>query len=121
MVQAMATGGPMIANGQIRAIGVAAERRMPELPDAPTLREQGVDLLASFWWGVLGPAGIPAEMAERLHTALQAAMGSEAVTARLQSLGLERLRLGPAAFRDMLASETARWREVVQTAGIRPE
>jgi tripartite-type tricarboxylate transporter receptor subunit TctC len=121
MIQAMATAGPMITNGQIRAIGVAAERRTPELPDAPTLREQGVDLVASFWWGVLGPAGLPTEMTERLHMALQAAMGSEAVTARLPSLGLERQQLGPAAFRAMLASETARWREVVQTAGIKPE
>jgi tripartite-type tricarboxylate transporter receptor subunit TctC len=120
-IQAMATGGPMIANGQIRAIGVAAAQRMPELPDAPTLREQGVDLLASFWWGVLGPVGIPPESAERLHAALQSAMESEAVKARLPALGLGRLRLGPVAFREMLAAETARWREVVQTAGIRPE
>ncbi|HEV7268968.1 MAG TPA: tripartite tricarboxylate transporter substrate-binding protein [Falsiroseomonas sp.] len=121
MIQALATGGPMIANGQMRAIGVAAERRMAALPDVPTLREQGVDLLASFWWGLLGPVGIPAEMAERLHVATQAAMGSEPVAARLPALGLDRLRLGPAEFREMLASETARWREVVREAGIRPE
>jgi tripartite-type tricarboxylate transporter receptor subunit TctC len=121
MIQALATGGPMIANGQMRAIGVAAESRMAALPDVPTLREQGVDLLASFWWGILGPVGIPDEMAERMHVAIQAAMGSEAVADRLPSLGLDRLRLGPAAFREMLASETARWREVVHAAGIKPE
>jgi tripartite-type tricarboxylate transporter receptor subunit TctC len=121
MIQAMATGGPLISSGQMRAIGVAAEARMAALPDTPTLREQGVDLLASFWWGILAPPGLAADQATRIHNAAQAAMGSEAVTSRLASLGLERLRLGPAEFKAFLASETARWREVVQTAGIKPE
>ncbi|MGG5823391.1 Bug family tripartite tricarboxylate transporter substrate binding protein [Falsiroseomonas sp. HW251] len=120
-VQAMATGGQVVSSGQVRVIGVAAERRIPELPDAPTLREQGVDLLASFWWGILGPKGMPDDLVDRTYRAAQAAMGSEAVTARLPSLGLERLQLGPADFTRFLAAETARWREVVQTAGIKPE
>jgi tripartite-type tricarboxylate transporter receptor subunit TctC len=60
-------------------------------------------------------------MAPRLHAAIQAAMGSPAVLARLPVLGVERMSLDPEAFRTMLASETQRWREVVQTAGIRPE
>jgi tripartite-type tricarboxylate transporter receptor subunit TctC len=120
-VQAMATGGQVVSSGQVRVIGVAAERRIPELPDAPTLREQGVDLLASFWWGILGPKGMPEEMVDRTHRAAQAAMGSEAVRARLPALGLARLTLGPAEFTRFLASETTRWRDVVQTAGIKPE
>jgi len=120
-VQAMATGGPMIASGQIRAIGVAAEARSAQLPETPTFREQGVELLASFWWGLLAPPGLPDAQAQRLHAAAQAAMSSEAVTARMPALGLERLQLGPAEFRAMLARDTARWREVVQAAGIKPE
>jgi tripartite-type tricarboxylate transporter receptor subunit TctC len=120
-VQAMATGGQVVSSGQVRVIGVAAERRIPELPDAPTLREQGVDLLASFWWGILGPKGMPDDLVDRTFRAAQAAMASEAVRARLPALGLERLTLGPADFTRFLASETNRWREVVQTAGIKPE
>jgi tripartite-type tricarboxylate transporter receptor subunit TctC len=120
-VQAMATGGQVVTSGQVRVIGVAAAQRIPELPDAPTLREQGVDLLASFWWGILGPKGMPDEMAGRIHQAAQTAMGSEAVASRLPNLGLARLTLGPAEFTRFLASETVRWREVVQTAGIKPE
>jgi tripartite-type tricarboxylate transporter receptor subunit TctC len=120
-VQAMATGGQVVSSGQVRVIGVAAERRIPELPDAPTLREQGVDLLASFWWGILGPKGMPDDLVERTYRAAQAAMGSEAVAARLPGLGVARLNLGPADFTRFLASETSRWRDVVQTAGIRPE
>ncbi|MEO3473666.1 tripartite tricarboxylate transporter substrate binding protein [Roseomonas sp. CAU 1739] len=121
MIQAMATAAPLITGGQMRVVGVAAERRMADLPDAPTLREQGIDLVSAFWWGALGPPGMPGPLVEALSTALQAAMASEAVASRLPALGLERLALGPAAFREMLAAETARWRDVVQTAGIKPE
>ena len=57
----------------------------------------------------------------QLVTTINAAMDSEAMTARLPALGLDRLRLSPAEFRDMLASETRRWAEVVRIAGIKPE
>jgi len=57
----------------------------------------------------------------RLQQAIDKAMASEAVQARLPALGLERLQLGPDAFRSMLVSETARWRDVVTSAGIKPE
>jgi tripartite-type tricarboxylate transporter receptor subunit TctC len=121
MIQAMATGASLITSGQMRAIGVAAERRLSALPDVGTLREQGVDLLASFWWGVLGPPGMAPDAVARLDAALAEAMASESVAPRLPGLGLEPMGLGPAAFRDFLAAETARWREVVQVAGIKPE
>ncbi len=120
-VQAMATGGQVITSGQVRAIGVAAESRIPQIPDVGTFREQGVDLISSFWWGILGPKDMPEELVGRTHRAAQAAMGSEAVARRLPDLGLERLALGPAEFRQFLASETARWQDIVQTAGIKPE
>ncbi|MGG5809097.1 tripartite tricarboxylate transporter substrate binding protein [Falsiroseomonas sp. CW058] len=118
---ALATAAPLVASGQVRVLGVAGEARMPALPDVPTMREQGIDLVAGFWWGLLGPAGIPEPVVARLGAAANEAMDAEAVAARLPALGLQRLRLGPAAFRDLLARETTRWREVVQAAGIVPE
>jgi len=121
MIQAMATAAPLVAAGQMRVIGVAADHRLAALPDVPTLREQGIDLVSAFWWGVLGPPDMPAPLVETLNAALRTAMASEAVASRLPALGLERLDLGPTPFRDMLAAETARWRDVVQTAGIKPE
>ena len=121
MIQAMATAAPLVAAGQMRVIGVAADHRLAALPDVPTLREQGIDLVSAFWWGVLGPPDMPAPLVETLNAGLRTAMASEAVASRLPALGLERLDLGPTPFRDMLAAETARWRDVVQTAGIKPE
>ncbi|WP_439594579.1 Bug family tripartite tricarboxylate transporter substrate binding protein [Falsiroseomonas sp.] len=121
MIQAMATAAPLVAAGQMRVIGVAAEQRLAAMPDVPTLREQGVDLVAGFWWGVLGPAGIPAPIVARLREAIDKSMATETVQARLPALGLERLQMGPDDFRTMLVRETARWRDVVTTAGIKPE
>lgn len=118
---ALATAAPLVASGQIRVLGVAAEQRVAALPDVPTMREQGVDLVAGFWWGVLGPAGIPEPIVERLRAAIDEAMGHESVSARLPALGLERLRLTQPDFRAFLAAETARWSEVVRSAGIVPE
>ena len=121
MIQAMATAAPLVAAGQMRVIGVAADHRLAALPDVPTLREQGIDLVSAFWWGVLGPPDMPAPLVETLNAALRTAMASEAVASRLPALGLERLDLGPTPVRDMLVAETARWRDVVQTAGVKPE
>ena len=120
-IMALATAAPLVASGQIRVIGVAAERRLAAMPDVATLKEQGVDLVSGFWWGVLGPLGLPEPVMAQLVTAINAAMDSDAMTARLPALGLDRLRLSPPEFRDMLASETRRWAEVVRIAGIKPE
>jgi tripartite-type tricarboxylate transporter receptor subunit TctC len=118
---ALATAAPLVASGQVRVLGVAGESRMAALPDAPTMREQGIDLVAGFWWGLLGPAGIPEPVVARLVESANQAMEHEAVAARLPALGLQRLRMGPAEFKTLLAQETTRWRDVVQTAGIVPE
>ncbi|SFK82764.1 Bug family tripartite tricarboxylate transporter substrate binding protein [Falsiroseomonas stagni] len=120
-IMALATAAPLVQSGQIRVIGVASEQRIAAMPDVPTLKEQGVDLVSGFWWGVLGPLGIPDPVLAQLVTAIEASMASEAMTARLPALGLNRLALGPAEFRALLASETRRWGEVVQAAGIKPE
>ncbi len=120
-IMALATAAPLVQSGQIRVIGVASEQRIAAMPDVPTLKEQGVDLVSGFWWGVLGPLGIPDPVLAQLVTAIEASMASEAMISRLPALGLERLPLGPPAFRALLASETRRWGEVVQAAGIKPE
>jgi tripartite-type tricarboxylate transporter receptor subunit TctC len=120
-IMALATAAPLVSSGQVRVLGVMAENRMAALPDVPTLRESGLDLVAGFWWGVLAPPGLPEDQVTRLNAAADTAMSSETVTARLPALGLDRFRLGPAEFRDHLARETARWAEVVRTAGIKPE
>jgi tripartite-type tricarboxylate transporter receptor subunit TctC len=111
----------LVQSGQIRAVGVAGEQRLAALPDVPTLREQGIDLVAGFWWGLIGPAGLPEPVVARLAEVTGQAMAAPELAPRLEALAVQRLVLRPAEFRAHLARESARWTEVVQRAGIKPE
>ena len=116
-----ASGASLVQGGQVHAMGVAAERRMRDLPNVPTLREQGLDIIATFWWGLLGPAGMPAPVQARLAQVATAAMNTPEVTARLAALSVERDIRDAEAFRAHIASESEKWGGVIRAAGIRAE
>ncbi len=111
----------LVQSGQLRAIGVAGEQRLTALPEVPTLREQGIDLVAGFWWGVLGPSGLPERVVARLVAATGQAMAAPELTPRLEALAVQRRILGPDAFGGHLQAESARWTDLVQRAGIKPD
>ncbi|WP_458098304.1 Bug family tripartite tricarboxylate transporter substrate binding protein [Roseomonas sp. WA12] len=118
---AWASGATLVQSGQVRAIGIAAERRMPDLPDIPTLREQGVEIVASFWWGLMGPAGMPAPVQQRLAEAADAALRTSELATRLATLGLQRDIRDAEAFKAQIGQEMQRWSGVISAAGIRAE
>ncbi|WP_270937761.1 Bug family tripartite tricarboxylate transporter substrate binding protein [Falsiroseomonas oryzae] len=118
---AWASGAALVQGGQVRALGVAAAARLPDLPDVPTLREQGLDLVASFWWGLVGPPGLPVTVRDRLLQVATRAMDTPDVTARMAALGVQRETGGPEAFRAHIARESERWGGVIRAAGIRAE
>jgi len=109
--------GPLRA-GQVVPVAVASPQRLPSLPDVPTLREGGVELIADNWFGVLAPVSLPAEARTRLATALAGAIAADDVRARLESLGLETRPGGPEAFARVLDAEFRRWAEVARAAGV---
>jgi tripartite-type tricarboxylate transporter receptor subunit TctC len=118
---AYGSAAALVGSGQIRAVGVAGEERLAALPEVPTLREAGIDLVAGFWWGLMGPAGLPERVVARLAAATEGAMAAPELAPRLEALAVQRRVLGPDAFRDHLRRESARWTEVVQRAGIKPD
>jgi len=118
---AYASGAALQQSGQIRAIGVASEARLPNLPEVPTLKEQGIDLVAGFWWGIMGPAGLPDRIVSRLVSVVSEAMQSEELTPRLAAMGVQRQVLGQAEFGALVRAESTRWTAVVRAANIRPE
>ncbi|WP_165585368.1 tripartite tricarboxylate transporter substrate binding protein [Roseococcus sp. SYP-B2431] len=117
----MLTAAPFLQNNTIRALGVATAERMPELPDTPTFREQGIDLVAAHWWGLLAPAGTPAPIVERVAAALAGAVQEPTIRARMATMGLVPQATGPAAFASLIRSDLARWGELVRAAQIRIE
>ena len=102
---------------RVRVLATASETRSPQ-PNVATFREAGIDLVVEHWWGVLAPAGVPAEIAARLTVDLSAILESPDFTAQLIPLGVTVSHATPAQFRALIESDTARWAEIVKSVGI---
>ena len=106
-------------DGQARALAVTSARRTPLLPDVPTLEEAGIpgfDL--SSWWGIVGPAGMPATIVNALNTEIGKMLTSPELSTILANEGAEAATMTPQAFGDMMRSETERWIKVAREANI---
>jgi tripartite-type tricarboxylate transporter receptor subunit TctC len=108
----------MVRGGSLKPIALAAERRVPLLPDVPTFREGGVDFVAGTWFGLLAPARTPSEIVAKLDAAIANALRDSAVHAKLTEQGAEVAGLGPDAFAKFLRQETARLSAVIGNANI---
>jgi tripartite-type tricarboxylate transporter receptor subunit TctC len=105
--------------GNARALAVTSTRRTPLLPDVPTLAEaglQGFDL--SSWWGIVGPAGMPADIVTTLNAAIGKQLGSPELKTILSAEGAEAATMTPQQFGDLMRSETERWIKVAHEAKI---
>ncbi len=107
-------------NERLRLLAVTAAARVPGWPDVPTFAESGYPaLVASTWFGVSGPAGLPAPIADRLHAEIILALNSPEVAPRLVETGATPRQLSRADFQAFVAAEVARWGEVVRVSGAR--
>ncbi len=98
---------------------MTSEKRFAGLPDVPTVAESGVrGYQAASWNGVAAPARTPKALIDRLNREVNAATGSPEVRKRLQDLGVEARGGTPEALRDLLVSEIAKWKAVIERAKI---
>jgi tripartite-type tricarboxylate transporter receptor subunit TctC len=105
--------------GQAKALAVTSAKRTPLLPDVPTLEEAGIagfDLTS--WWGIVGPAGMPADIVTALNAEIGKLLGSAELKLILTNEGAEAETMTPQAFGDMMRAETARWTKVAHEANI---
>jgi tripartite-type tricarboxylate transporter receptor subunit TctC len=110
-----------IRGGTLRAIAVAAKQRIPALPDVPTFAEAGVPMVASAWYGVMLPAGAPAEITQRLNREINAILARPDMRERLQAMGAEVGGDSVEEFRSFATSEIARYRDIVRMSGAPKE
>jgi tripartite-type tricarboxylate transporter receptor subunit TctC len=111
---------PHVASGKLRALAVADERRIPQLPDTPTTVEAGFGKLqASYWVGVLVPAGTPPAIVNRLNAAINELMKSKAMEETLVKLTARARPGSPADFAAFMAAESKKWSETINAANIR--
>jgi tripartite-type tricarboxylate transporter receptor subunit TctC len=108
--------------GKARILAAATERRLPVLPDIPTMMEAGVkDFVSDTWNAVSAPPKTPAAIVARLNGAINEILETDEVRARFKALLLAPGGGTPQQMRAFVQAETRRWGEVIRAAGIRPE
>jgi tripartite-type tricarboxylate transporter receptor subunit TctC len=107
--------------GKLKILAVSGNQRLAQLPDVPTLREQGVNLEASAWFGIFGPAGIPAARTDSLSVVLSAALRQPDVVGKLAALGLQAAPESSAEMSRRLAADKARWEPVIKSTGFQAD
>lgn len=119
----LAAHAALIRAGTLRLLAIASRTRHPGFPDVPTFAEQGYpDLVAAAWFGLCGAPGMPGPVVERLNAALREMMQKPEVQQQIEQLGLRAEGGMPASeYAAFVASEVARWREVVRIAGVKME
>ncbi len=115
----MMTAMPHMRTGRIRALAVSSLTRSPVAPDLPTIHESGLENFEEGGQhGIVAPAGLPREVLAKLHGALVTAMRSPEITKRLAEDGSSAVASTPDEFRALIRRETAKWTQIVKTAGI---
>ena len=106
--------------GQLKALASSERARATAAPALPTVAEAGLPGFdTSVWFGLVGPAGMPREIVEKLSLAINEALGNAEVTTPLHAAGLDIKGGTPEAFGEFIAGETRKWNDVVTAAGLR--
>ena len=121
MFAGISTVLPHIKAGKLNALAIASPRRSPQLPDVPTVAEDGLPGFdVTSWYGIVVRAGTPAPIIRKLQRNIAEALQGEEVHAKLAGLGLEPVGNTPEAFDAMIKAESRKWTEIVRKANIKP-
>ena len=113
------TALPHVRAGKVRPIAVAASSRSPSLPDVPTLSEVVSGVGSGSWIGVFGPAGLPAEVVQRLNQEIDRIMRTPDMAVRLAANDLVHASMTPAEFGAFQQAEIAKWGAIIRANDIR--
>ena len=113
---------PMIRDGKLRAIAVSSAKRSSSLPDVPTIAESGVPGFEfTLWFGLWGPAGMPANIVDKLSKDVHRALADPGVRERLQNLGNDPMDMTPPQFSQFVHQEVNDYARMIKAAGIKPQ
>jgi tripartite-type tricarboxylate transporter receptor subunit TctC len=105
--------------GRLKALAVTTSKRIPQLPDVPTMQEAGVPgYNASIWLGLLAPAGTPRDVVMKLNAEIAKVLNSADTKKELYAAGVEADLSSPEAFNTLMVQELDRWGKVIKDAGI---
>jgi len=114
---------PHLKSGKIKALAVDTPARLNDLPDVPTVVQAGFppEMVAAQWFGLVAPAGTPAEIVRRVNGEVGKALKSPDVIERLEKIGLAISSGPPEQFDALLRSETARWARVIKERNLKAD
>ena len=120
MFESLQSIAPFARDGKVRALGVSGAARSPAFPELPTIAEAGVPgYLAPTWTGVIAPAGVPRPIVDKLNTAINQALSSEAFKEKFAKIGDEPAGGTPEEFAATIKADSAKWSDVVQRSGAK--
>ena len=121
-IATFASGSGILRTGRIRAVGVASEKRIAQLPEVPTLAEVGIqDMVVTQWWAYVAPAKVPGSIQARLHKDLVATLDDASVRERITELAVDVSTNSPAQLKAFIAAELKRWAAIAHDAGVKPQ
>jgi tripartite-type tricarboxylate transporter receptor subunit TctC len=110
---------PQLASGQIKLLAISTAQRSALLPGVPTLKENGIDVEADAWTGLIAPAKTPAPIIAAIQAAFTEAVSSPGVREKLAPQLMEAIPTTPAQFRARIDADIARWKPVIEAASIK--
>jgi len=109
---------PHVQSGKLRVLGVMDSRRLPQVPDAPTFKEQGYDLEAVLWYSLSVPAATPKEAIDRLNRAVNQVIADPEFVARAQAIGMEPRGGTPEELGKFVRTEFDRWVPLLKSLNL---
>src|SRR5438309_3553229 len=110
-----------IEGGTVRALAVTTAARASFLPNVPSMSETVPGYDTEVWWGLLGPAGMPPDLVEKLSHDFVAALNTDAVRQRLGKLGASPIGSSPTAFDAKIHADYDKWGPIIKAAGMKAE
>jgi tripartite-type tricarboxylate transporter receptor subunit TctC len=111
----------LVQSGKLKALGVTSARRLPQFPDAPAIAEVLPGFESSAWFGLFGPAKMPAEVVRRISDAARAAVRAEAMRKRLEADAGTPVGNSPEEFAAFVRADVPRWAKLVKYSGATPD
>lgn len=108
----------MIEDGEAVALAIASPERNPQLPDVPTFKEQGYDVVIENWVGLSAPAGIEPDMRARIHETVLAIFSDPEVQTKLTDLGITHVAMSTEEYETLVSDLIGVWAPLIEAAGI---
>jgi tripartite-type tricarboxylate transporter receptor subunit TctC len=115
------SASPQLQGGTVTALAQTGKDRLPDYPNVPTFKELGYDLVATNWFGLAGPAGLPDEIVQKVNSVINAGMAQPANQSRILQAGMIIDPMDAPTYKAFVTHEAERWKPVILKAGIKME